>query len=148
MDTSFVDRIVGSRFQLPIRRARKAIPFLNDDGECVPPAEPNGIKLESFIFDALPMAARTLVLEVDRAEEFSPVKNASGVDSLESARRDQNERACRWLERAGVHVPRLPDGTPDVTIDITPSFALDAEDIPSQRDRLPRISPGDVLQVQ
>jgi len=57
-------------------------------------------KLETFIFDVLLLAKNLRVLEVDRAEEFSPVKNLTGPDSLESAQRDQIRRACRWLEAA------------------------------------------------
>lgn len=148
LDVAFVDRIVGSRFQLPIRQARKVVPFLDEDGHSVQPSEPNGLKLESFVFDALPLADQTLVLEVERAEEFSPVKNATGVDSLETAIRAQNERACRWLERVGCTIPRKSDGTPDVTVDIAPTVALDAADLDSQRDRLPHLKPGDVVEVQ
>lgn len=71
---------------LPVHRVRRRAPFVDAGGNRVEPAEPNAWKFETFLFDALPMAARGVVLEVDRAAEFAPVKNASGADSPESAR--------------------------------------------------------------
>jgi UDP-N-acetylglucosamine/UDP-N-acetylgalactosamine diphosphorylase len=45
------------------------------------PERPNGVKFEMFVFDALPLAYNPLVIETLRADDFSPVKNAEGVDS-------------------------------------------------------------------
>lgn len=45
-----------------------------------------GIKLELFIFDAFPHANKIALYEVNRNEQFAPVKNAEGLDSPESAR--------------------------------------------------------------
>jgi UDP-N-acetylglucosamine/UDP-N-acetylgalactosamine diphosphorylase len=145
LNVSFVQRIVGETFELPYRRAEKKVAFVDENGLIVVPETPNAVKLEMFVFDALPLADNPLVLEVDRAEEFSPVKNATGVDSLESAKRDQNRRACRWLEAAGVKVPRKPDGEPDVRVTIAPSFAIDREDVVVKRSRLPVPHRGDEL---
>jgi UDP-N-acetylglucosamine/UDP-N-acetylgalactosamine diphosphorylase len=138
----FVERVAGPDIALPYRRAEKKVPYVDDQGRLVTPGRPNAVKLETFVFDALPLARNPLVLAVDRAEEFSPVKNASGADSLETSRRDQNLRACRWLETAGVTVPRGPDGTPLATVTILPSFALDAEDVADRRGEIPEIAPG------
>jgi UDP-N-acetylglucosamine/UDP-N-acetylgalactosamine diphosphorylase len=148
LNVDFVDRIVGDSFQMPLRRADKAVAYVDESGAVQTPASPNAVKLEAFIFDALPLAQNPLVLEVDRAEEFSPVKNATGVDSLESSQRDQVARACRWLESAGVAVPRRPDGRPDVTVVISPTFALDADDVRRQADRLPALNPGDAVCIE
>ena len=71
---------------LPVHRVKKRVPFLDADGHRVLPPEPNAWKYESFVFDALPMAAAGVVLEVDRSLEFAPVKNATGPDSPETAR--------------------------------------------------------------
>jgi len=139
LDVEFVDRVIGRSFQLPFRRAEKVVPFIDDRGVRVVPARPNAIKLETFVFDVLPLAANPLVLEVDRAEEFSPVKNATGVDSLESSRRDQVRRACRWLEQAGVCVPRRSDGEPAATVEISPLLALDADELKRKKERIPPI---------
>ncbi|GAG30148.1 unnamed protein product, partial [marine sediment metagenome] len=74
--------------------------------------------------------------------------NATGVDSLETSKRDQVRRACRWLESAGVAIPRKPNGEPDVTVAISPAFALDASDVEAQRDRLPLLRAGDSLHIE
>ncbi len=144
MDVAMVERIVGTSFELPFRRAEKAVAFVDERGETVTPDAPNAVKLEAFVFDALPLAQHAMLLEVDRREEFSPVKNASGADSLETSHRDQTARACRWLETAGVDVPRNNDGTPDVNVCITPSFALDAEDVANKIKDIPALAPGSV----
>jgi UDP-N-acetylglucosamine/UDP-N-acetylgalactosamine diphosphorylase len=148
LDVAFVDRVIARSFELPFRRAEKKIAHIDDNGTLVDPPEPNAIKLETFVFDASPLASNPLVLQVDRAEEFSPVKNATGVDSLETSKRDQVRRACRWLGSAGVNVPRRPDGEPDVTVAISPAFALDADDVRAQRDRLPSLGPGDTRYIE
>ncbi|MCH7884451.1 MAG: UDPGP type 1 family protein [Planctomycetes bacterium] len=148
LDVSFVERLVAESLDLPFRRAEKVVPYIDESGRRVEPDKPNAVKLEKFVFDALPLAKNPLVLEVERAEEFSPIKNAAGVDSLETAQRAQIARACRWLESAGVAIPRKSDGTPDVTIEIAPSFALDAGEIQSKRDRLPLLRPGGSFYLQ
>ena len=38
-----------------------------------------GIKLESFIFDPLPLASKLVLVEVKREAHFAPVKNADGA---------------------------------------------------------------------
>lgn len=148
LDVIFVERLVAELLDLPVRRAEKAVPYIDESGQRIEPDKPNAVKLEKFVFDALPLAKNPLVLEVGRAEEFSPIKNAAGADSLETAQRAQIARACRWLESAGVAVPRKSDGTPDVTIVIAPSFAVDAEEIQSNRDRLPLLRPGGSFYLQ
>jgi UDP-N-acetylglucosamine/UDP-N-acetylgalactosamine diphosphorylase len=101
-----------------------------------------------FIFRVFPVAPNPLVLGTDRVEEFSPVKNLTGVDSLESAKRDQIRRACRWLEAAGVSIPRGGDGEPNVTVAISPLFALEAEDVAAKADRLPPLEAGAAVYIE
>ena len=47
-----------------------------------------GVKLELFIFDTFPMAQQVSLMEVPRASQFAPVKNAPGSssDSPDTAR--------------------------------------------------------------
>lgn len=125
----FVEALTSSgTLSLPWHRADKKIPFIDDNGVAVSPAEPNGVKLESFIFDALPLATRTMVMEFDRAEVFAPTKNPTGVDSAESCRQMLIDRDIKRLSSAGVTIPRKEDGSPDVTVEVSPRLVLDAED--------------------
>ncbi|HUX16777.1 MAG TPA: UDPGP type 1 family protein [Phycisphaerae bacterium] len=127
---SFVERLTASpEFALPFHRARKKIPYVDASGRPRTPGQPNGIKFEMFIFDALPMAKNPLVLEIDRTREFSPVKNADGEDSPATARRDMVRLAAADLESAGVRVPRGLDGEPMFPVEISPLAARTAEEL-------------------
>jgi UDP-N-acetylglucosamine/UDP-N-acetylgalactosamine diphosphorylase len=95
----------------------------------VEPAEPNAIKFETFVFDALAFARSSLVVETARAEEFAPIKNASGEDSPASSHRLQSDRAGAWLAAAGVEIPRRPDGHVDADLEISPLTALEPGDL-------------------
>ena len=82
-----VDSLIASMNEnLPIHPAHKSIPYLDENGCTVKPHEPNGWKFEYFIFDILSSLDGCLPFEVVREREFAPVKNASGVDSIETAR--------------------------------------------------------------
>ncbi|MCF0135249.1 MAG: UTP--glucose-1-phosphate uridylyltransferase [Lachnospiraceae bacterium] len=72
---------------MPVHKAIKKISCLDESGAPVVPAEPNAIKMEYFIFDILEFFDSCLFMECIREDEFAPIKNASGVDSLESARK-------------------------------------------------------------
>lgn len=47
----------------------------------------NSCKFESFVFDALEFLDDMVIMRVDRDEEFAPIKNISGIDSPETAKR-------------------------------------------------------------
>ncbi len=137
---AFVERLTAdpAAFGLPWHRAVKKVPHVDlKSGTLVEPDEPNAVKLESFIFDALPLAQKPLVMEVERADEFSPVKNAEGVDSVATAKRDMSRRAAQWLQHAGVSVSRDADGYPPVACEISPMVALDADEL--KHKRLPKV---------
>lgn len=72
--------------KLPLHVAKKKVPYLNEDGKRVEPEEPNAYKFETLILDMVYMMDNCLSFEVDREKEFAPVKNATGVDSVETAR--------------------------------------------------------------
>ena len=98
---TFVEKLTAAgRLELPWHRADKKVPCIAEPK----PESPNGIKLESFIFDALALAGKTLVMEGDRAEMFAPTKNPTGVDSVESCREMLIARDVRRLRAAGVTV--------------------------------------------
>jgi len=87
---------------LPYHASAKKIPTVDENGRPVQPNAPNGRKLERFVFDALPAARQVAVLETGRTEEYSPIKNASGAESPQSARQDLIAEYRRWLGEAGV----------------------------------------------
>lgn len=128
-DVDFLARITQGSTRLPYHLARKKVPCLDADGKPIDPAKENALKFELFIFDALPLADRWLVLEALRSEEFSPVKNADGVDSPATAKRDLSNLAGDWLERAGVMVPRDAKGNVAVPLEVSPTFALDHHEL-------------------
>jgi len=139
---AFVERLTGGDLELPIHRAKKKVPHIDRSGRRVEPTEPNGIKLEMFIFDALPLSQPSVILETIRSEEFAPVKNAEGEDSPAVTERMMIERAAAWLEAAGVEVPRKGDGSVDAVIEMAAGFALDVEEVRAKRDRIGPIQPG------
>lgn len=71
---------------MPIHVAEKKIPYINEAGVLVKPEEPNGCKFELLVLDMIHMMDNCLSFEVEREKEFAPIKNRTGVDSLESAR--------------------------------------------------------------
>jgi len=126
-DVDFVERLNQQGYELPFHRAWKKVPFVNDLSHRIRPRQPNANKFEMFIFDALPAAQKTLVLEAAREECFSAVKNARGEDSVISAQEDMMRQAARWLREAGVTVATDATGLPKHKIELSPLFALDAE---------------------
>ncbi|HEX4794964.1 MAG TPA: UDPGP type 1 family protein [Humisphaera sp.] len=141
---SFIERLnAGGQLQLPWHRAEKKVPYVDDKGQPVKPDKPNAIKLEQFVFDAIPLAKNAIVYETDRAEEFSPVKNAQGDDSPATCKRDQIRRAARWLREAGVNIPDK-DGEPNAVLEISPLYATTAQQVKERnvKDRLPIVAAG------
>jgi UDP-N-acetylglucosamine/UDP-N-acetylgalactosamine diphosphorylase len=137
---SFLRRLARNASMLPYHRAMKKVSFLDERGELVKPAEPNAIKFEMFIFDALPLAEKILVVETDRREEFEPLKNADGPYSPTSVRQAMSNLFAEWLNHAGVEVARQPDGSAAVAIEISPLFAADAEELRARLQRTEAVS--------
>ena len=79
-----LEEIVGR--EMPLHIVEKKIPYMNEAGETVKPEKPNGYKYESLVLDMIHMLDSCLVYEVVREKEFAPIKNPTGVDSVESAR--------------------------------------------------------------
>ena len=129
LELEFIDRIVSGETPLPFHRAIKKVPFVDEAGTLVSPTEPNALKFERFIFDALPMAKRWSLVETDRSVEFEPLKNASGPDSPQSVRRRMTEQFATWLETAGASVRREDDGSIPFAIEISPLYALNAAEL-------------------
>ncbi len=92
------------------------------------PEKANGVKFELFVFDALPSAPNPVVVETSRADDFSPVKNAEGVDSPATCRADQLRQFARWLRAAGATVPTADRRAAAVrTLEVSPLFGYDED---------------------
>ncbi|MCD6287744.1 MAG: UTP--glucose-1-phosphate uridylyltransferase [Candidatus Hydrogenedentes bacterium] len=136
ISVEFAEKICSRAHTLPYHRARKKIPYLDDNGNPVVPTEPNGFKFECFIFDALAETDHTMLMEIDRATEYSPVKNATGRASVSESRQAVSNLFGSWLESAGIDVPRRPDtGDVDGRIEISPLFAASREEFVAKVDR-------------
>jgi UDP-N-acetylglucosamine/UDP-N-acetylgalactosamine diphosphorylase len=124
-DTSLLARAERDTASLPWHIAHKKVPHVDSQGQRVDVAEPNAFKFERFIFDLLPAASGGIVMEIDPAVHYAPVKNADGAA-------DATPAACRermvalhttWLREAGVTVE---EGTP---VEISPLYARSAEQV-------------------
>jgi UDP-N-acetylglucosamine/UDP-N-acetylgalactosamine diphosphorylase len=124
-DLAFLERMVASADGLPFHLAHKKVAHLDAAGRRVEPQTPNATKFERFIFDLMPSAANAIVVEVDPATAFGPLKNASGAkeDTAETVKAQIAAMHRQWLRAAGVEVC---DATP---VEISPLLALDAEEV-------------------
>ncbi len=145
LSVDFIERLNNEKtLILPWHRAEKKVAHINKQGELVKPETPNAVKLEQFIFDAIPFAKNSLVFETDRIEEFSPVKNAEGSDSPYTCREHQIRRASRWLIDAGIKVP-MKDGKPDIVVEIDPLFASSRRQLKARNLKMTELKPGSAL---
>jgi UDP-N-acetylglucosamine/UDP-N-acetylgalactosamine diphosphorylase len=119
----FLETAGGWAATLPHHIAKKKIPYIDlQSGLKVKPEKPNGIKMEQFVFDVFDLVEldKFGVFEVDRKEEFSPLKNGVGSkeDNPETSRRDVLLQGRRWIQVAGGLV--LDDGDKNAGIEISP----------------------------
>jgi UDP-N-acetylglucosamine/UDP-N-acetylgalactosamine diphosphorylase len=143
----FIERLnSGGQLKLPWHRAEKKVPYVDANGSVVRPEKTNAVKLEQFVFDAIPLAKNAIVYTTDRAEEFSPVKNAEGGDSPATSKRDQVRRAARWLKAAGVNVPMKGD-EPDCVIEISPLYATSEAEVVARKPKV-EIAPGSSVYLE
>jgi UDP-N-acetylglucosamine/UDP-N-acetylgalactosamine diphosphorylase len=99
--------------------AHKKIPFYDAATQStVAPTGNNGIKLETFIFDVFPLSVSMAVFEIERSEEFSPVKNKAGseADSPDTARAMASDQAKKWIKNAGGNlIGKVDDGVCEIS---------------------------------
>ncbi len=148
LSLAFIEQLTQDGLALPFHVAHKKVPCLDSGGVLQAPSEPNGIKLETFIFDALPLADRPIVVDSRRDEWYAPIKNADGGDSPATSKAAQVARAARWLEACGVRAPRNGDGDVDAVIEVDPAVALSENDLRTAlatgQARAPKqVNPGD-----
>ncbi|MEO8271993.1 MAG: UTP--glucose-1-phosphate uridylyltransferase [Aureliella sp.] len=127
-DRRFLERVVASADGLPFHRASKIVSSVDEAGKLVEPKTANAIKFERFVFDLLPLAERSFVVEGDAVQVFAPVKNANGaaVDTPHTAQAALLNLHRAWLRAAGAHV------TDSLRVEIHPHWALDADDVKKQ----------------
>ena len=131
IDVAFVDRMIERGNKLPWHVAEKTYDIYEGGGKVSSPE--NGCrKFERFVFDSLRFADECAFVEVDREDEFGPVKNAEGEDSPATARRLLQQQWLNWLEEAGFEFDRPRDLSEGV-IEISPLYATGPEDL---RERL------------
>ncbi len=136
LDAGFLRRMDGQADALPFHIANKKVACIDPSGEVFKPQEPNAVKFERFIFDLIPSAANAIVVEIDPAKGFAPLKNASGAasDTAETTRAAIVALHAGWLREAGIEV------ADNVDVELSPLFALDAEEIHTKLDFGTKIS--------
>ncbi len=70
---------------IPIHVVKKKVSIYSN-GEIIKPEKENVYKFETLILDMVRLMETCLPFEVLREREFAPIKNKTGVDSVESAR--------------------------------------------------------------
>jgi UDP-N-acetylglucosamine/UDP-N-acetylgalactosamine diphosphorylase len=135
LDVDFVEKINKSLFALPYHKAIKKVSCVDENGCKIKPSENNAAKFEMFIFDALKHAEKSIIMEVVREDEFSPVKNAEGNSSPDTARHSMINMFGRWLQEAGVEIPKDEAENVKGTIEISPLYALDTEELKEKIDQ-------------
>ncbi|MBA2474706.1 MAG: UTP--glucose-1-phosphate uridylyltransferase [Actinobacteria bacterium] len=133
---AFLARLASKGFRPPLHRSAKPLRAWLDGAL----REIDGWKYERFIFDLLPQARVCIGLEIDRASEFSPIKNAEGENSPATAVEGMSRQYASWLEAAGVEV----ELSPGARIEIDPLLAATRRELVERWDgRVERVT-GDL----
>jgi UDP-N-acetylglucosamine/UDP-N-acetylgalactosamine diphosphorylase len=138
LSVDFVEEVTRGGLELPWHLARKKMKVVERDGRVV---ETAGVKFETFVFDALARSPRSVVLEVLREEEFSPVKNASGEDSPATCRRDLCRLFAGWVRAAGRPLPP-PDSEGIHPVEVDPLVAETQDEFLTRSPLEPDVRPA------
>ena len=122
-DRAILQDLASAENSLPYHRAIKKVGHFAPSGHWITPTSENAIKYERFIFDVLPRIQNCLVMEVEREEEFCPLKNSTGEFSPNHVRQAMITRAVRWL-RTRCELPSTVG-----PVEISPLFALEVNDL-------------------
>lgn len=134
----FVERLTDAGLELPWHVARKAIRAVAPDGT---EEERPGFKFETFVFDALARSSASVTLEVERAQEFSPVKNRTGQDSPATTRRDLCRLYARWVTAAGLELPPA-DAEGNHPVEVDPRLAETQDEFLAHGALRPHVDPA------
>ena len=149
-DRDFIERLgnESSKEKLAFHKAFKKIPYYDGEKGIVQPEQNNGVKFEMFVFDALPKANHSIIVEGLREDTFSPVKNAEGVDSPQSCKDAMSRQALRWLNKVEAQLNSDPSDETIVTLEMNFRFAMDESDFIDQWNKLetkPEIKDGCII---
>ncbi|MBM3991182.1 MAG: UDPGP type 1 family protein [Planctomycetes bacterium] len=134
LDIEFVAELNRGGLQLPWHLARKSMEVW-EAGALV---KKQGVKFETFVFDALGRSERSVTLEVARHREFSPVKNSTGEDSPATTRADLCRLHSEWIRSAGLPLP-VPDEGGLHPVEVDPLLAEDLETFVARGPNRPEV---------
>jgi len=118
---SFIEEInSGINFSLPYHLAKKKIKAYSKNKNI----DVDGYKFEKFIFDSLNFSRKSIILEIEREDEFAPIKNKDGLDSIETAAELMSNLSRKWLLGRGVRIPEEVN-----VIEISPLLAVEPDDL-------------------
>lgn len=123
--SQFLMKICDFESKLKLHIAKKKIPYVDDNGVRQKPSEPNGIKMEKFIFDVFEFAENFICLEVARDVEFSALKNADSAkkDCPSTAREDLLRLHRKYIREAG------GDVNDEIDVEISPLLSYGGENL-------------------
>jgi UDP-N-acetylglucosamine/UDP-N-acetylgalactosamine diphosphorylase len=123
--SEFLLKICDFESKLKLHVAKKKIPYVDENGVRQKPAEPNGIKMEKFIFDVFEFAENFICLEVARDVEFSALKNADAAkkDCPSTAREDLLRLHRKYITEAGGEI------ADNVDVEISPLLSYGGENL-------------------
>ncbi|CAG8639148.1 9318_t:CDS:2 [Dentiscutata heterogama] len=127
----FLKHVESFENELEYHIANKKIKHIDiNTGELIFPSKPNGMKLELFVSGVFPFTKRMAVLEADRKDEFSPLKNGpnTACDNPETCRRDIINLYVRFVEKAGgTVIPGEGDSFDNLSFEISPLVSYSGE---------------------
>lgn len=123
--SDFLVKICDYESKLKLHVAKKKIPYVDANGIRQKPTEPNGIKMEKFIFDVFEFAKNFICLEVARDVEFSALKNADTAkkDCPSTAREDLLRLHRKYIREAGGIIED------NVDVEISPLLSYGGENL-------------------
>ena len=132
----FLDSIEAWVSSMPHHVARKKIPYYDTQSDTtIKPSQPNGIKLEQFVFDVFPLVPleKFAAIEVKREDEFSPLKNAPGTgeDDPDTSKKDIMQQGRRWIQAAGATISEELDTVQG--IEVSPIISYVSNSIPRSK---------------
>jgi UDP-N-acetylglucosamine pyrophosphorylase len=140
LSAEFVGDLTAGELKLPWHLARKEMSVWSQGRT----QKVQGVKFETFVFDALAQSEHSVTLEVERAREFSPVKNREGADSPSTSRADLSRLHASWVRAAGLELPPADEhGVHPVEVD--PLLAEDEQSFVASGPPQPRITPRGML---